>query len=137
MSTTGPDLATALNRVIRGDLGSLGLILSAEHDEILRAAEVLGAPLVVPRTAAVSVLRGLVDGAFEPDVAQQWASFIGAGFVANRSFGPIRPVEIEFEDAWEDAISAAVSRLDEIGDMIDGEVTTGEALDLLQLLGEP
>jgi hypothetical protein len=30
-----------------------------------------------------------------------------------------------------------VSRLDEIGDLVDGEVTRGEVLDLLQLLGEP
>lgn len=115
----------------------MGAILSAEHGEILKAAEVLGAPLVVPRTAAIAVVRGLVDGAFAPEAAQAWASFVGAGFVANRSTGPIRPVAIEFEEAWEDAISAAVSRLDEIGDLIDGEVTTGEALDLLQLLGEP
>lgn len=59
------------------------------------------------------------------------------GFVEGTADGPIRPIEIEFEEAWEDAISAAVSRLDEIGDVIDGEVTAGEALDLLQLLGEP
>jgi hypothetical protein len=32
-------------------------------------------------------------------------------------------------------MSAAISRLDEIGDVVDGEVTTGEILDLLQLLG--
>ena len=46
-------------------------------------------------------------------------------------------VNIDFEEAFEDAISAAVSRLDEIGDLVDGEVTTDEALNLLQLLGEP
>ncbi|WP_331095871.1 hypothetical protein [Lacisediminihabitans sp.] len=51
--------------------------------------------------------------------------------------GPIQPIDVEFEAAWEDAISAAISRLDEIGDVIDGEITTGEALDLLQLLGQP
>lgn len=137
MSISSADLARSLDRVIRGDLGSLGAILSAEHSEVLKAAEALGAPLIVPRTAAISVVRGLVDGACAPETAQAWASFVGAGFVANRSTGPIRPVDIDFEEAWEDAISAAVSRLDEIGDLIDGEVATGEALDLLQLLGEP
>jgi hypothetical protein len=113
------------------------VILSADHGAILEAARVLGVPLTVPRTAAISVLRGLLDGAFAPEVAQQWASFVGAGFVVGRLSGPIRPVEIDFENAWEDAIAAAVSRMDEIGDAIDGQVTKGEVLDLLQLLGEP
>ncbi|MGN8244413.1 hypothetical protein ACTHAM_001316 [Cellulomonas soli] len=56
--------------------------------------------------------------------------------MASTASGPISPIEIEFEDAWEDAISDAVSRLDEIGDLIDGEVGSGEAIDLLRLLGE-
>lgn len=58
------------------------------------------------------------------------------GYVASTASSPVSPIEIEFEDAWEDAISEAVSRLDEIGDLIDGEVGTGEALSLLRLLGE-
>lgn len=137
MSVAIADLATSLDRLIRGDLGSLGAIVSAEHTEVLKAAEALGTPLMIPRTAAISVVRGLIDGAYAPEMAQAWASFVGAGFVANRFTGPIRPVAIDFEEAFEDAISAAVSRLDEIGDLVDGEVTTDEALNLLQLLGEP
>ncbi|MFD7073105.1 hypothetical protein ACFV9G_02750 [Nocardioides sp. NPDC059952] len=109
---------------------------SATHEEVLAAADALGTPLVVPRTAAVSLIRGLIDGVHRPESVQAWASFVSAGFVANRSPGPIRPVEIDFEEAWEDAISEAVSRLDEIGDVLDGEVSEGELLDLLQLLGE-
>jgi hypothetical protein len=65
------------------------------------------------------------------------ASFVRAGCVANDSRGPIRPIEIDFEDAWEDAIAETVSRLDEIGDVVDGEVTSSEILALLHLLGEP
>ena len=59
------------------------------------------------------------------------------GLLEGAAGGPVQPIEIEFEDAWEDAIAVALSRLDEIGDVIDGGVTIGEALDLLQLLGEP
>lgn len=131
------DLAKSLDRLIRGDLGSLGAIVSAEHTEVLKAAEALGTPLVIPRTAAISVLRGLVDGTCSPEMAQAWASFVRRGYVTGGADGPIRPVAIDFEEAFEDAISAAVSRLDEIGDLIDGEVTADEALNLLQLLGEP
>ena len=46
------------------------------------------------------------------------------------------PLRIDYDDAYEDEISTAVSRLDEIGDSVDGEVSSGEILDLLQLLGE-
>lgn len=130
-------LASSLAEVIKGQLGSMSDVVSAAHTEVLAAADAIGSPLVVSRTAAISVIRGLLDGIYSPETVQSWASFVSAGFVANRSPGPIRPVEIDFEEAWEDAISAAVSRLDEIGDMVDGEVSRGEALDLLQLLGEP
>jgi hypothetical protein len=129
-------LQESLARTIRGDLGPMSAIVSATHEEVLTAADALGTPLVVPRVAAVSVLCGLRNGVYRPESVQAWASFVGAGFVANRSPGPIRPVEIDFEDAWEDAIATAVSRLDEIGDVVDGEVSEGEILDLLQLLGE-
>lgn len=114
----------------------MSAVMSAKHEELLSAADALGGPLVVPRTAAVSVLRALRNGVYGPESVQAWASFVSAGFVANRSPGPIRPVEIDFEDAWEDAIAEAVSRLDEIGDVVDGEVTSCEIDDLLKLLGE-
>jgi sugar-specific transcriptional regulator TrmB len=58
------------------------------------------------------------------------------GFVERRLGRPVRPVAIEFEAVWEDAISHAVSRLDEIGDAIDGDVSVWEAFDLLQPLSE-
>lgn len=130
-------LSEALRRALEGDANALVDISTADHLSVREAARSIGAPLIVTRVAAVSILRGLIDGRFSPAATQAWASFVRRGFVEGTGGGPIRPIDIEFEDAWEDAISAAVSRLDEIGDMIDGEVTTGEALDLLQLLGEP
>jgi hypothetical protein len=77
---------------------------------------------------------GLNQGTITPDEAQRWASFVRLGFVGGAS-GPIMPLDIDYEDAWEDAIVEAVGRLDQIGDLVDGEVTRGEVLDLLQLLG--
>ncbi len=59
------------------------------------------------------------------------------GYVAGRDLHAIRPLDIDYEDACEEEIAAAVSRLDEIGDLVDGEVSTGEILDLLQLLDGP
>ena len=131
------NLSEALERALQGDANAIADISTADHPSVREAERSIGAPLVVKRAAAVSILRGLIDGRFSPAAAQAWASFMRRGFVQGAADGPIQPIDIEFEDAWEDAISAAVSRLDEIGDVVDGEVTTGEALDLLQLLGEP
>ena len=112
-------------------------LTSADHLWLREAEGSIGAPLVVRRAAVVSILRSLIDGRFSPAAAQAWASFMRRGLLEGAAGGPVQPIEIEFEDAWEDAISVALSRLDEIGDVIDGGVTIGEALDLLQLLGEP
>lgn len=131
------DLSVGLRRALQGDANAIADIASADHSLVRQAGESIGAPLIVKRSAAVSILRGLIDGGVSPSAAQAWASFMRRGFVEGDVDGPIQPIDIEFEEAWEDGISTAVSRLDEIGDVIDGEVTTGEALDLLQLLGEP
>ena len=131
------NLSEALGRALHGDANAIADILRADHPSVREAEKSIGAPLVVNRAAAVSILRGLIDGRFSPSAVQSWASFIRRGFVEGAAEGPIQPIDIEFEDAWQDPISAVVSRLDEIGDVIDGEVTTGEALDLLLLLGEP
>jgi hypothetical protein len=131
------DLSDALERALQGDANAIADISRADHPSVREAEKSIGAPLVVTRVGTVCILRGLIDGRFSPSAVQAWASFMRRGFVEGVADGPIQPIDIEFEEAWEDAISAAVSRLDEIGDVIDGEVTAGEALDLLQLLGEP
>ncbi len=82
------------------------------------------------------VLRGLLDDAWTPEQAQEWASFVRRGYVAGRSERPVRPLAIDYDDACEEEIAAVVARLDEIGDVVDGEVSASEILDLLQLLGE-
>lgn len=132
-----PNPSNALERALQGDANAIVEISTADHSSLQAAERSIAAPLVVRRAAAVNILRGLIDGRFAPSAVQAWASFMRRGFLEGTVEGPIQPIDIEFEAAWEDAISAIVSRLDEIGDVIDGEVTTGEALNLLQLLGEP
>jgi len=131
------DVSAALIQVLSGDPGALPLIKPIALADLREAATSLRAPLVVTRTAAVSVVKGLNEAIYSPEQVQGWASFVRRGYVANPGGGPIRPLDIAYEDAWEEGIAASVSRLDEIGDVVDGEVTRGEVLDLLQLLGEP
>lgn len=130
-------VSDALAQVVGGDPGALPLIIPIALADLREAAAELGSPLLVTRAAAVSVLKGLHEATYSPEQAQRWASFVRRGYVARAAEGPIRPLDIAYEEAWEEAIAAAVSRLDEIGDVVDGEVTQGEVFDLLQLLGEP
>lgn len=129
-------MARALDQVVGGDPSALARIVPIEHALLREVATAREAPWVVSRRAAISVLNGLRERSISPEQAQGWASFVRRGYVANRARGPVRPLEIAYEEVWEEAISAAVSRLDEIGDVVDGDVARGEVLELLQLLGE-
>ncbi|MBT1004023.1 hypothetical protein KIH31_15660 [Paenarthrobacter sp. DKR-5] len=130
-------LREALVRLVKGDLRGLPMVLLADHATIREVAAAAGEPLIVTRLATVLVLRGLLDGTFSSALAQAWASFVRRGYVAGSGDGPVLPIDIEFAHADEDGISTAVSRLDEIGDVIDGQLSSAEILALLQLLGEP
>jgi hypothetical protein len=129
-------LADAICRVVSGEPRAMSTIATASHEELKQVATSLPRRLVVTRAAAVAVLEGLVERSCAPEEAQAWASFVRRGYVAGVR-GPIAPLGIDYEDAWEDAIVEAVGRLDEIGDLIDGEISDAEALLLLQLLGVP
>lgn len=76
------------------------------------------------------------QGVFPPDLVQSWAFFVRRGCIENPKGGPIQLLNIDYDEAWEDAIVEAVSGLDEIGDVIDGEISSDELRDLIQLLGE-
>lgn len=132
----GDYLLQILDLVIQGDLSGLVSITSRDHAELRQVATTRGRPWIVSRRAVVSALDGLYAGSLSPEQAQCWASFVSHGYIENRTSGPIKPLDIDYEDAWEEAIVEAISRLDEIGDIVDGEVSMGEILDLLQLLGE-
>jgi hypothetical protein len=133
----GRDLLVPLGRALGGDPEAVADLASFEHATLLQAQKSVGPPLILGRDATVAVLRGLLDQRFTPADVHSWASLMRRGYIAGRNEnGPIEPLDIDFDAQWEDGISAAVSRLDEIGDIVDGEVADGEILDLLQLLGE-
>jgi hypothetical protein len=110
----------------------MSVVTQLEHTELERAG---ATELILRRSAVVTVLRGHSTGQWEPELVQAWASFVRRGYVAGGS-GGIRPLHIEYQQAFEDEIVEAIGRLDEIGDIIDGEVSPEEALDLIRLLGE-
>lgn len=133
-----PDPSALLDRAIGGDPGAVTLMSRFDHTALLEAQSAARQPLIVTRQATVGVLRGLLDHRFAPLAVQAWASLMRWGFIVRPEVRvPIKPIEIEFDEACEESISEILSRLDELGDVIDGEVTSGEILELLQLLGEP
>lgn len=71
----------------------------------------------------VDLSRRLQRGEVTGGEAQRWASFVRRGFVAgDGSRLPVTPLLIDYEPEHEDAIVEVIGRLDEIGDVIDGEV---------------
>ncbi len=65
---------------------------------------------------------------------QLWASFVLHGFAEGVGSGPITSIDIEFDEATEQTMVDALVRLDEVGDLIDGEVTHDEIVRLIDSL---
>ena len=131
------DLRSALTRVISGDVIAIATLLDVPHQRV--AADTDGISLTVRRESVARVLRNLAQQEITGSQAQQWASFVRYGHVPQPdSHEPIKPVRIGYEADYEGAIADVISRLDEIGDLIDGEVPdAAEISALLALLGLP
>jgi hypothetical protein len=130
-------LLNALDAVLGGDPRAISILASVKHEDLQAATAKSRRPACLARASVVRVLRGLLEDAWTPEQAQTWASFVRRGYFAGRGKHPVRPLDVDYEEAYEQEIAASVSRLDEIGDLVDGDVSTGEVLELLQLLGEP
>jgi hypothetical protein len=130
-------LSDALTRVVNGDARAMSAIAGVDQDDLSKAAQSIPQGLVVTRAAAIAVLQDLDQGTCTPDEAQAWASFVRLGYVSGVGGGPITPIDIDYEEACEDGIVETVGRLDQIGDLVDGDVSPTEVLLLLQLLGVP
>ncbi|MEZ2373269.1 hypothetical protein [Arthrobacter sp. RCC_34] len=112
-------------------------ILTLPWSEVKGAQKDLGVSLIVERSAVVAVLHDLLEGRFPLPQIQQWASLVRWGYVATAKIsGAVRPLDIEFEEAWEEEISAVIERLDEIGDRIDGSLDRAQIVSLLMLLND-
>lgn len=118
-----------LHALLSGDVGALRVIGQLPHDDLLAA--VGGHPLIVTRRAVASVLRQYIAGEISAEMAQQWASFVRRGYAAEAP-GPIRPIDMSYERAHESAVLDCLMRLDELGDVIDGEISAAEADELLR-----
>lgn len=91
---------------------------------------------VLTAAAVRDVLTALERQAARPDLVQRWAPFMRRGYIAGAHTGPIRPLQIHYESRAESAIGEVIARLDEIGDVVDGEVSDAEITAMLATLPE-
>jgi hypothetical protein len=128
------DFAPMVERAVAGDLTALAGLTSARWSDVI--ASVGHRSFHLAADAVVDLSRRLQRGEVTGGDAQRWASFVRRGFIAgDGSRLPVTPLLIDYEPEHEDAIVEVIGRLDEIGDVIDGEVPDDEEIaSLLALL---
>lgn len=127
-------LKTVLTAVVSGDARALDTLIGVPQDHLLDGARDM--ELVLTNESLARVLLDLESHEIGGTDAQRWASFIRRGYVEGQTHSPIRPIDIGYQTAFEDEIVEIIARLDEIGDVIDGDVPSrSEISDYLVLLG--
>jgi hypothetical protein len=119
-----------LVRLVSGDTDALPLLELVSQEELMRSAS--GTELVIRAEAVAKVLRSLSAQSIDAQTAQRWASFVRRGFFERRNSDKgVKPISIDYDDAYEGAIAEVISRIDEIGDFIDGNVPDETETELL------
>lgn len=126
---TPQDLVDAVN----GDLEAFALVLKQPHTIIQECRQALSELVLLPEVVR-NVLIQLQRHVASPPEVQQWASFVMHGYVAGSKGGPILPIDIDYAPSTEEQIADVILRLDEIGDLIDGEISDDELASMIQKL---
>ncbi len=127
-------LVDLLRKTVAGETGHLSALAHAGNKVLGEVNAHITPPLTLTTRALATVLRGMLSGDHSPEQARQWASFVSYGYFAEPG-RPVRPLDFEWDEAAEEPIAHTLMRLNEIGDLIDGEVSTEEIHQLLAALG--
>ncbi|MDP9373837.1 MAG: hypothetical protein M3Q65_15565 [Chloroflexota bacterium] len=126
---TTQDLVNAVN----GDMAAFLFLREQPHAAIRRCRDALP-ELVLPAQAVRRMLTALQAGRIGPEMAQSWASFVRRGYIAGADDRPLLPIDIQYDPSAEEEIVEVVSRLDELGDAIDGKISSAESEGLIRSL---
>jgi hypothetical protein len=123
----------AVEMLVAGDVSKVSVVRSVSQSDLEWACGETTFELT--NVAVIEVLGKLANGFITDSEAQLWASFVRRGFAEGSSIGAVRPLNIEWSIHHEDAIAEAISRLDELGDLIDGTIDVIEIRNLIAGLG--
>jgi hypothetical protein len=124
-----------LVRILAGEARHVSVLKGRPHAELENVAAAIPVlALTLKATAVKRVLNDLLKKRITPVEGQEWASFVMRGYMPSRE-GPIRPISVDYEPAQEEHIVEAVSRLEQLGDLVDGVIDDDELRKLLEALG--
>jgi DNA-binding MarR family transcriptional regulator len=116
--------------VVGGDLKAFATLLKQPPGKIDDLRDLLP-KLTVTSEGVLRVLKALQNKDFSAEFIQQWASFIRRGYFGSVD-GPRRPIYIQYDPSTEDQLVNIIGRLDELGDLIDGEITDEELVRMIE-----
>jgi len=133
------DLIRDINNVIQGDYTAFARFLT-RGNEIIKIASGSSSEFTLTKRAVSRIIAALQEGEISPSQAQEWASFVRRGYISNangrpsNTDEPIKPININYDTNAEEDIAAVISRLDEINDIVDGDISREELRQLLERL---
>ena len=126
-----------IRQIVIGNTAHVRVIMNRPHRELATLAGQLSLnERTVKADAVKRVLEDLRNGEIPPEQAQPWASFLRYGYLPG-SADPtesVHPIDFPYETNCEDAIAEAISRMEELGDLIDGTLERNEIQSLLEQL---
>ena len=124
-----------LSKAVNGDLAAFASLLTEPQHAIQEVSSELP-PLVLTAEAVRKVLVALQRHDAPPELAQRWGSFMRWGLIPDTTDEPAVPIDIRFDPSREDEIVEIVARLDELGDLVDGGLSTNEISAFIRTLDE-
>ncbi len=122
------EISHVLDTILDGDVEKVDELTSFSAEDVASATS---GEVVLEATAVARVLQDFRDGRRSAEQVQRWANFVRWGSVPASTGVGLHSVDIAFAPEREDAIATALERLDELGDLIDGQVDSDEIDDLL------
>lgn len=107
---------------IKGDikkLSTFNLLSSKKVSELYNEIE----PVIVTKKDIYRVLIDFKNGLINRVEIQQWASFIRRGYFSTSVENSTSPINLNYDILDEEIIVEVISRLDELGHKINGEIT--------------
>jgi hypothetical protein len=127
MATNRVAVEPALAAAVAGDLDAFTALVH-RHPEPADENAGQSERLVLTPAAARRVLAALRQETASPSTVQQWASFVRRGYVVHADGRQTGPLDIEYgpQEEYESILVEVIARLDELGDAIDGHLSTQE-----------